>query len=92
MNAARYNLDVNGIKNAHIARLSSEEFTQAWRGDREFFRMKDFPDIKGRKFKTLLVGFFTLTGNAARYTPKELMKVNGLFLHPDKKHKGQVKG
>lgn len=53
--AAKYNLEANQISNVHIARLSSEEFTQAWRGDRDFFRLKDLPSVKDRKFHTLLV-------------------------------------
>ena len=58
--AALYNIAANKADNVHVARLSSEEFVQAWRGDREFFRMKDLPDVKGRTFQTLLVPFSSL--------------------------------
>ena len=53
--AALYNIEANKLSNVHVARLSSEEFVQAWKGDREFFRMKGLPDVRGRKFQTLLV-------------------------------------
>ena len=55
VSAAKYNLAANGITNVHIARLSSEEFTQAWRGEREFVRLKDLPRVQDRKFQTILV-------------------------------------
>lgn len=53
--AAIYNIEMNGTNNVHVARLSSEEFVEAWRGDREFFRMRELPPVKGRVFQTLLV-------------------------------------
>ena len=55
VSAAKYNLAANGMTNVHIARLSSEEFAQAWRGEREFVRLKDLPPVKDRKFQTILV-------------------------------------
>ena len=57
--AALYNITANKVNNVHVARLSSEEFVQAWTGDREFFRMKDIPNVRGRTFQTLLVPSFT---------------------------------
>ena len=53
--AAVYNIEANGVGNVHVARLSSEEFVKAWRGEREFFRMKELPPVKDRTFQTLLV-------------------------------------
>lgn len=53
--AALYNIEGNKLSNVHVARLSSEEFVQAWKGEREFFRMKGLPDVRDRKFQTLLV-------------------------------------
>ena len=38
--AALHNAAQNGISNVHIARLSSEEFVQAWRGKRVFNRLE----------------------------------------------------
>ena len=38
--AALHNAAQNGISNVHIARLSSEEFVQAWRGHRVFNRLE----------------------------------------------------
>lgn len=38
--AAEHNMAANGIANVHVGRLSSEEFVQAWRGDRIFARMQ----------------------------------------------------
>lgn len=56
--AADYNIEANTANNVHVARLSAEEFVQAWRGERDFFRMKGMPEVKGRKFQTLLVSNF----------------------------------
>lgn len=57
--AAQHNLEANGVSNVHIARLSSEEFTKAWKGEREFFRMKDMPPVKDYQFQTVLVRLST---------------------------------
>ena len=59
--AACYNKEANNAANVHVARLSSEEFVQAWRGEREFYRMQGLPKVKGRKFQTLLVSFHSDT-------------------------------
>ncbi|MGM0564595.1 MAG: tRNA (uridine(54)-C5)-methyltransferase TrmA [Pseudomonadota bacterium] len=38
--AARWNIEHNGIETIDMARLSSEEFTRAWRGERRFRRLE----------------------------------------------------
>ena len=38
--AALHNAAANGEQSLHIARLSSEEFVQAWRGKRAFSRLQ----------------------------------------------------
>jgi len=54
--AARENLDANGIDNVRIIRLSAQEVTQAMRGDREFRRLADLPMPLGQcDLRTLLV-------------------------------------
>ena len=40
VSAAQWSMAANGIDNIAIARLSAEEFTQAWRGEREFARLQ----------------------------------------------------
>lgn len=40
VNAAQYNIQANGIENLTIVRMSAEEFTQAMRGEREFYRLR----------------------------------------------------
>jgi tRNA (uracil-5-)-methyltransferase len=52
--SAHYNLALNGIHNVAIARMSSEEFTQALQGNREFRRLKDI-DLNSFNFSTILV-------------------------------------
>lgn len=52
--SAEHNFAANGIDNVRIARLSSEEFAQAWRGEREFRRLQDTP-LDGYRFSTVLV-------------------------------------
>ena len=54
VNAAQYNIHANDIRNLTIARLSSEEFTEAYNGVRKFFRLKDV-DLEGYDFSTVLV-------------------------------------
>lgn len=39
--AAQWNIEANGIGNIKIARLSAEEFTEAYTGKREFKRLKE---------------------------------------------------
>lgn len=51
---AQENVEKNQIDNITIARLSSEEFTQAMNGEREFRRLKDI-DLSSYKFSTILV-------------------------------------
>lgn len=63
--SARYNFELNGITNVSIARMSSEEFSQALAGTREFRRLKGI-DLKSYDFSTILVdppraGLDTLT-------------------------------
>jgi len=40
---ARHNLAINGVNNAAVVRLSSEEMSSALRGDRVFRRLEDLP-------------------------------------------------
>jgi len=54
VSAARYNLDVNGVDNVTMVRMSSDEISGALAGRREFNRMKDI-DLKGFQFSTLFV-------------------------------------
>lgn len=54
VNCARHNFRLNGIRNAEIARLSSEEFTQAMRGARQFRRLRDI-DLNSYDFSTVFV-------------------------------------
>ena len=63
--SARYNFELNGITNVSIVRMSSEEFSQALSGAREFRRLKDI-DLTSYDFSTILVdppraGLDTLT-------------------------------
>lgn len=54
VNAAQYNIEQNGVDNLIIARLSSEEFVQALKGEREFRRLAGI-DLSSYNFKTTLV-------------------------------------
>lgn len=54
VNSAQYNIDVNGIDNVNIIRMSSEEFTQAMNGERQFRRLEGF-DLTDYSFDTVLV-------------------------------------
>ncbi len=50
------NLDINGIKNVKLARLSAEEVSEALAGVREFFRLKEAGiDVRDYNLKTLLI-------------------------------------
>ncbi len=51
---ATHNLATNGIDNATLVRMSSEEFSSALNGEREFFRLKDL-DLDEYRFSTLFV-------------------------------------
>jgi len=54
--AALYNLEQNKINNVQIARMSSEEFTQAYHGVREFRRLEvSSIDLSSYQFSTLFV-------------------------------------
>lgn len=54
VNSAHYNLELNGIENVTIARLSSEEFTQAINKVRPFRRLKGI-ELDSYHFSTVLV-------------------------------------
>ena len=54
VNSARQNFELNGVANVEIARLSSEEFTQAMNKEREFRRLSDI-DMDSYNFTTILV-------------------------------------
>ena len=41
MYAAEWNIEQNGIDNIQVARLSAEEFTQAFNGERTFRRLQE---------------------------------------------------
>lgn len=50
------NLEINGIKNVKLARLSAEEVSEALAGVREFFRLKEAGiNVKDYNLKTLLI-------------------------------------
>jgi tRNA (uracil-5-)-methyltransferase len=54
--AARENIEMNGIKNTHVVRLSAEEVVQAIDGERVFTRLKDTQlDLTTLNIKTVLV-------------------------------------
>ncbi len=54
--SAQHNIAANQIENLKILRLSSEEFTQAWNGERTFNRLKDADvDFKNYQLETLFV-------------------------------------
>ena len=52
--AAQFNLKENGVSNARIARLTAEEFTQAWRGTKQFERARSL-DLTEHDLRTILV-------------------------------------
>ncbi|MEH6823299.1 MAG: tRNA (uridine(54)-C5)-methyltransferase TrmA [Motiliproteus sp.] len=54
VNSAHYNLQLNGIDNVSIARLSSEEFTEAMTKVRPFRRLREI-DLDSYNFSTVLV-------------------------------------
>lgn len=54
--AAEWNIEKNQINNIQVARLSAEEFTQAYNGEREFRRLQDANiDLKQYEFDTVFV-------------------------------------
>jgi tRNA (uracil-5-)-methyltransferase len=52
--AARRNFEANHVDNVFVARMSSEEFTQAWQTGKKFNRLEGI-NLKKYDFKTLLV-------------------------------------
>ncbi|MCK5893685.1 MAG: tRNA (uridine(54)-C5)-methyltransferase TrmA [Endozoicomonadaceae bacterium] len=52
--SARHNFTLNGVQNADIVRMSSEEFTQAINKERPFRRLQDI-DLDTYEFSTVLV-------------------------------------
>lgn len=52
--AAQYNIEVNGISNLQIIRMSAEDFSDALVGKREFFRLKGI-DLKSYDCQTIFV-------------------------------------
>ncbi|NRA21973.1 MAG: tRNA (uridine(54)-C5)-methyltransferase TrmA [Oceanospirillaceae bacterium] len=56
VHSAQYNIKLNQIENVSILRMSSEEFSQALQGTREFRRLKQKDiDLKNYQFSTVLV-------------------------------------
>ena len=54
--AAQWNIEKNNIDNIQVARLSAEEFTQAYNGEREFRRLQEAGiDITSYNFDTVFV-------------------------------------
>ena len=54
--AAQWNIEQNAIENIQVARLSAEEFTQAYNGEREFRRLQEAEiDISSYDFDTVFV-------------------------------------
>ncbi|ARN75520.1 tRNA (uridine(54)-C5)-methyltransferase TrmA [Oceanicoccus sagamiensis] len=63
--SANYNFELNQVSNVTVARMSSEDFSSALAGEREFRRLKDI-DLGSYQFSTVLVdppraGLDTLT-------------------------------
>ncbi len=52
--AAQYNIEVNGIENLQIIRMSAEDFTDAMAGKRDFNRLKGI-DLKSYECNTIFV-------------------------------------
>ena len=54
--AAQWNIEQNRIENIQVARLSAEEFTQAYNGEREFRRLQEANiDLSSYDFDTVFV-------------------------------------
>ncbi|MGE8559746.1 MAG: tRNA (uridine(54)-C5)-methyltransferase TrmA [Acinetobacter sp.] len=54
--AAQWNIEQNQIDNIQVARLSAEDFTQAYNGEREFRRLQEAEiDISSYDFNTVFV-------------------------------------
>lgn len=54
INAARMNMELNGVKNIDFVRMSAEEFVQALDGVRAFNRMKEI-DLESYRLDTIFV-------------------------------------
>jgi tRNA (uracil-5-)-methyltransferase len=54
VNSAKYNCELNNCSNIQVARLSSEEFTEAYTGVRPFRRLADI-DLANYSFSTVFV-------------------------------------
>ncbi len=54
VNSALHNFKLNGVENAMVVRMSSEEFSQAMDGVRSFRRLKDV-DLTSYRFSTIFV-------------------------------------
>lgn len=54
VSAAQYNIEANSLTNVTVARVSAEEFTEAWQGSRKFERLKEV-DFNQLQLDTLLV-------------------------------------
>jgi tRNA (uracil-5-)-methyltransferase len=54
VSAANDNISLNNVENVSVVRISSEEFTQAMKGEREFRRLKDV-DLATYNFETIFV-------------------------------------
>ena len=52
--AAQYNIEVNGVLNLQIIRMSAEDFTDAMAGKREYYRLKGI-DLKSYECNTIFV-------------------------------------
>ncbi|RKG34066.1 tRNA (uridine(54)-C5)-methyltransferase TrmA [Acinetobacter tianfuensis] len=54
--AAQWNIEQNGVDNIQVARLSAEDFTSAYNGEREFRRLQEANiDISSYDFDTVFV-------------------------------------
>ncbi len=54
--AAKWNIEKNQIANINIARLSAEEFTEAYQGERDFRRLQEANiELKDYQFSTIFV-------------------------------------
>ena len=52
--AAQYNIAVNGVENLQIIRMSAEDFSDAMNGKREYYRLKGI-DLKSYECSTIFV-------------------------------------
>ena len=52
--AAQFNIEVNGIENLQIIRMSAEDFSDAMSGTREYYRLKGI-DLKSYECNTIFV-------------------------------------